>query len=94
MMLDEPGVGMRVEGELYEIGDDRLSWLDAIEHIAEPGNLRAVIAVEPLIGGPPVSATVYLKQRGLATPLHTDYVDNYQDQRFTPPGDRDGRARE
>jgi gamma-glutamylaminecyclotransferase len=93
MMLDEPGVGMRVEGELYEIGDDRLSWLDAIEHIAEPGNLRAVIAVEPLIGGPPVSATVYLKQRALDTPLHTDYVDNYQDQRFIPPGDGDGRTR-
>ena len=94
MMLDEPGVGLRVEGELYEIADDRLPSLDATEHIGEPGNLRLVIAIEPLIGGTPVSASVYLKQRKLATPLHTHYIDNYQDRRFIPPGDRDGLTRE
>jgi gamma-glutamylaminecyclotransferase len=94
MMLDEPGVGMRVEGELYEIEDDRLPLLDVMEHIGEPGNVRLVIAIEPLIGGTPVSATVYLKERKLAAPLHTHYLDNYQDQRFILPGDRSGLIEE
>jgi gamma-glutamylaminecyclotransferase len=64
---------VRAQDELYEIEDDRLPSIDAMEHVGEPGNLRAVIAVEPLIGGTALSANVYLKQRMLATPLHTHY---------------------
>jgi gamma-glutamylaminecyclotransferase len=94
MMLNEPGVGMHVEGELYEIDDDRLPLLDTMEHVGEPGNVRIIIAIEPLIGGAPISASADLKQRKLATPLHTHYIDNYQDRRFVPPGDRDGQPRE
>jgi gamma-glutamylaminecyclotransferase len=85
MMFDEPGIGLQVNGELYEVDQPLLARLDALESIGKPGNLRKSILVEPLDGGSTLSAQVYMKARALAEPLHTDYLDDYRDPRFIPP---------
>jgi gamma-glutamylaminecyclotransferase len=86
MMLNEPGRGLRVYGELYEVEANRLVSLDAIEHIGVPGNCRGSIDVEPIEGGACCAADVYLKARELADPIHTAYL--VQDHRFVPPWSR------
>jgi gamma-glutamylaminecyclotransferase len=85
MMLDEPGTGLRVRGELYEVESARIATIDSIEHIGEPGNSRASIELEPIAGGARLAANVYFKARELASPRHTAYLQDYQDRRFIPP---------
>ena len=82
MMFAEPGEGSRVKGEVYEVDDERLGVLDALESISKPGNDRITTKVEPLVGGTALRAFIYIKARGLATPVHTGYLEDYQDRRF------------
>ena len=51
MMLDQPGRGVRVSGELREVSADQLAMLDSLESVGLPGNARGPITVEPLEGG-------------------------------------------
>jgi gamma-glutamylaminecyclotransferase len=88
MMLNKPGRGLRVYGELYEVETNRLVSLDAIEHIGELGNFRELIEVEQIEGGASCAANVYFKARGLTSPIHTTYLESYQDRRFIPPWSR------
>ena len=47
-MLDLPGQGHRVAGELYEVDDDALARMDRLERVGEPdGYHRALIGVRP-----------------------------------------------
>jgi gamma-glutamylaminecyclotransferase len=85
MMLDQPGKGLHVRGELYEIDETRLKAIDAIESIGKSGNLRRAVEVEPLQGGPRVTAFVYMKTGDLAVPVHSGHLEDYQDRRFIPP---------
>ncbi|MBZ9894091.1 gamma-glutamylcyclotransferase [Mesorhizobium sp. BR1-1-6] len=82
MMFNEPGVGFQVGGELYAVDDRALANLDRIESVGTPGNLRVLIEAEPVDGGPPVSAYVYMKSRHLAAPIHSRYLKDYNDRRF------------
>jgi gamma-glutamylaminecyclotransferase len=88
MMFNEPGRGLRVVGELYEVKTGSMATLDAIEHIGEPGNSRASIDVEPIGGGTRLAANVYFKTRELASPIHATCLEDYQDRRFIPPWSR------
>jgi gamma-glutamylaminecyclotransferase len=36
MMLDQPGIGHQVTGELYEVDDARLARIDALESVGKP----------------------------------------------------------
>jgi gamma-glutamylaminecyclotransferase len=74
MMFDEPGAGLRVEGELYEVDDSTIAVLDQLESIGKPGNFRVEIETEPTESGAPCSALVYMKARELATPVHSGYL--------------------
>lgn len=93
MMFDEPGVGMQVSGELYELDEASLRHLDAVESVGIPGNCRKQIDVEPVDGGAPLSAFVYMKARELANPMHTGYLESYHDRRFVPQWERGASAR-
>jgi gamma-glutamylaminecyclotransferase len=94
MMLDEPGTGFRIKGELYEINDCRLMRIDRLESIGRPGHIRKEIDVESLDNGAQTRAWVYMKDRSLAVPAHSGYLDDYQDNRFIGPViDRPGGAR-
>jgi gamma-glutamylaminecyclotransferase len=88
MMLNEPGNGYRVRGELYEVSDECLARLDKLESAGTPGNYRILIAVASLAGGPPQSAFAYMKARQLAVPVHSELLELYDDRRFIPPSRR------
>jgi gamma-glutamylaminecyclotransferase len=84
-MLDEPGIGHHVLGELYEVEDWRLNLIDEMESVGRPGNFRTSISVMRLCDGVACRAGVYTKSRELAVPVHTRYLSEYQDRRFIPP---------
>lgn len=71
MMLDKAGEGLRVRGELYEVEDDWLPVLDALEAVGEPGSFRSTIEVMPLGGGGIETAIAFFKFRRLvgSTPV-------------------------
>lgn len=91
MVLNEPGVGRQIRGELYELEDSALPSLDRLESVGKPGNFRELVEVEPVAGGPAISAFVYMKSRELAQPAHSGYLELYDDRRFIP-FDRRGRS--
>jgi len=88
MMLNEPGHGYRVMGELYEIEGPRLELNDGIESVGVPGNFRTPAWIEPSDGGAARRALIYMKDRALALPIHTGRLADYQDRRFVPPEHR------
>jgi gamma-glutamylaminecyclotransferase len=85
MMLDEPGTGRHVKGELYEVAESRLVLLGRLESVGKPGNFRRLVEVEPIGGGVAVAAYAYIKAHSRATPVHTACLGDYQDRRFVPP---------
>jgi gamma-glutamylaminecyclotransferase len=85
MIFDEPGIGKRVTGELYEVGAECLAQLDRLESVGVPGNFRRPIEIEPINGGAATTAFAFMKARELAEPLHSGYLENYQDRRFIAP---------
>jgi gamma-glutamylaminecyclotransferase len=84
MMMNEPGSGRQVRGELYEVDDTRLALLDGLESVGKPGNFRVVIEVEALDGSARWPAYAYVKSRVFANPIHSDLVEVYDDDRFVP----------
>lgn len=82
MMFNEPGVGLRVFGEVYAVDDKTIAILDRLESIGKSRNLRVSIEVEPAKGGPACMAITYMKARSLADPVHSGYLHTYQDNRF------------
>jgi gamma-glutamylaminecyclotransferase len=84
MMMNEPGSGRQVRGELYEVDDAGLARLDKLESVGRPGNYRIVTDVEALDGSGRWPAFVYVKSRVLAIPIHSDWLDVYDDDRFVP----------
>jgi 5-formyltetrahydrofolate cyclo-ligase len=89
VMLDRPGAGERVRGELYEVDDAALARLDAMESVGQPDNFRVPIAVEWTERGEICEAHAYVKSPELAAPAHSGYLENYEDNRFVPPWLRD-----
>ena len=83
MIMNEPGQGFRLNGELYEIDEARLGYIDRLESVPLPGNLRLSIEVER-DDGHICSAVVYMKTRELARPVHSGHLVNYDDRRFVP----------
>jgi gamma-glutamylaminecyclotransferase len=88
MMLDHPGEGLRVRGELYAIEEERLTLLDELECVGQPGSFRSRLNVVPLGGGEAVSAVGFMKTEVWLDPLHSGHIADYQDRRFIPPWDR------
>ena len=84
MMMNEPGSGRRVRGELDEVDEAGLARLDAVESVGKPGNWRVVADVEALDGSGRWPAFVYVKSRVFAIPIHSDLLDVYDDDRFVP----------
>lgn len=64
-LVDQPGAGSRVLGQVFEVDDDTLAAMDALERIHEPdGYVRARLAVAPLVHGEsrPIEVFAYLKR--------------------------------
>jgi gamma-glutamylaminecyclotransferase len=88
MILDQPGIGENIIGELYDAPDDALRALDALESVGQPGNFRITVQVQPVGGGPHASAFMFVKSPELASPVHSGFLSDYQDRRFIPPAQR------
>ncbi len=68
-LLDRPGEGLHVTGELYEVDEETLAGMDRLERIAEPdGYRRRTIAVTIPGEGAHRGAQVYLKDPALISP--------------------------
>jgi gamma-glutamylaminecyclotransferase len=86
MMLDQPGRGLQVSGELYEVSRDRLEKLDALESVGVPGNERGRLLIERLDGGASLEVDAFFKGEELARPAHSRWLTTYAlDARFIPP---------
>jgi gamma-glutamylaminecyclotransferase len=88
MMVDKPGNGFHVSGELYKIDRARLNEIDAVESVGKPGNFRLSIEVTPIEGSGCGQAFAYVKSEELARPVHSPCLTDYQDRRFIPPWNR------
>ncbi len=88
MMLDRPGEGLRVQGELFEIDEERLPVLDELEDVGQPGSFRSTLWVTAVGGGEHLSALGFMKSENWLDPRHSGYLSDYQDRRFIPPWDR------
>jgi len=88
MMLNRPGEGIQVRGELFEIEDNELPKLDELEDVGKDGSFRAHVEVAPIGGGEAVGAIGFFKSEKWLQPIHSDCIADYQDRRFIPPWDR------
>jgi gamma-glutamylaminecyclotransferase len=62
-MLNKPGEGQRVTGQVFEVDDQALIAMDKLERVMEPdGYRRKIIDVESSLSGKRSSVFVYLKQ--------------------------------
>ena len=86
MMLHQPGRGVRVSGELYQVSPDQIAKLDALESVGLPGNTRCPITIESLESGARTEADAFFKGAELAQPAHSGWLAIYLlDPRFIPP---------
>jgi gamma-glutamylaminecyclotransferase len=88
MMLDRPGEGFVVQGEVYEADEERLLLIDGLEDIGKPGSFRSKILVETAGGWQRLEAVAYFKDESWLRPLHSEAISDYQDRRFMPPWNR------
>ncbi|MDM9644843.1 gamma-glutamylcyclotransferase family protein [Rhizobium sp. S163] len=88
MMLDRPGEGLQVRGELFEVEEGRLQTLDELEAVGQEGSFRSTVDVAPVGGGVPTTAIGFMKSEKWLDPLHSGHLSDYQDRRFVPPWDR------
>jgi gamma-glutamylaminecyclotransferase len=88
VMLDRPGDGLVVRGELYDADEERLQLIDELEDIGDPGSFRSLITVRPVGGGEVRDAVVYMKDETWLHPLHNGPLAQYEDRRFIPPWER------
>ncbi len=85
MMLDRPGEGRQVRGELFEVDGAELPTLDELEGVGKEGSFRSLVRVEPLGGGLAVEAIGFMKSEAWLDPVHMRDLEDYQDRRFIPP---------
>lgn len=88
MLLNRPGEGTEVRGELFEVSEDQLPTLDKLEDVGHEGSFRKDIEVVAVGGGETVKALGFFKSEKWLEPLHSDCIGDYQDRRFIPPWDR------
>lgn len=87
-LIDEPGSGFRVFGELYDVTEACLEGLDRIEHIGQPnGYHRREIAVS-VNDSEDQDVWAYLRARNTLDAIHRGPLEEYAlDPDYIEPGD-------
>lgn len=84
VLLDEPGNGECVEGELYRVNDAVLAALDRIEGVGGRGGYRRITLDVVDAHGVPYRAFGYVKDRADVAIIHDGPYAAYHDQRYVP----------
>ncbi len=86
ILIAEPGVGQRVFGEVYEVGDTMLAHLDGLEGTHHPlGYTRITIDIVSLDGAGEFEAWAYVKDRARIGVIHSHPMEEYRlDPRYVP----------
>ena len=89
-LIDEPGEGHRVFGEVFKVNDEDLEALDRMEGTHLPiGYRRISIAIADADGGAPFEAWTYVKDRETIQGIHSDPMEEYaHDPRYVIPSKR------
>lgn len=89
-LLEEPGKGHAVVGDLFEADAEALEMMDRLEGVGRPkGYLRDRIQVERLEDGVRLEAWAYLKDRSCIQGDLSEPIPEYlEDDRYVPPTDR------
>ncbi len=89
-LIGEPGVGVPVFGEVFELDDRGFEVLDGIEGTDVPYGYRRIrIAVDDADGGTPFDAWTYVKDRAAIEGIHSGPMAEYAlDPRYVPPAKR------
>lgn len=93
-LVEEPGAGHCVRGELYVIDDDGLAALDELEGTHLPlGYDRIGIDVVGVEGGETLTAWTYAKPRAQIGGIHSEPLEEYRpDPRYVPGKERGERG--
>jgi gamma-glutamylaminecyclotransferase len=87
-LLERPGDGHHVRGEVYAVDAPTLEALDELEGVGEPdGYDRKPIEVEREPGGERLEVDVYFKREPLGV-LHSGWLEEYDDDRYVEPSSR------
>ena len=78
VLIDEPGQGHRIVGEVYEVDEAGMAILDTLEstHLAN-GYRRVHRTVEAVDGGAAIEAWIYVKDRAAIEGIHTGLLAEY-----------------
>jgi gamma-glutamylaminecyclotransferase len=92
-LLDEPGEGLRVRGELFGVSESGLERLDEMEGVRLPrGYRRRALDVAPSAGGAPLGVWTYLRARETVEGIHSGPLAEYlPDPRYVIPELRGGQ---
>jgi gamma-glutamylaminecyclotransferase len=84
-LIDTPGTGLPVRGELYRIGSEGLRRMDRLERISEPdGYRRRTIELIDEHSGDSLNAEVYLKPREQFLALPATAIRSGPHAEYTP----------
>jgi len=76
-MLDQPGTGQNVRGQVFEVDDAALAQMDVLERVGEPDGYRRVrveVAVAGQAGSAPLEVFAYLKEPAEFTAVAGDAI--------------------
>ena len=86
-LIDEPGAGFQVLGELYDVTNACLEVLDRIEHVGLPNGYHRREVVVSMAEGDG-DAWIYLRARATLGDIHSGPMEEYAlDPDYIEPGD-------
>lgn len=89
ILLQEPGVGKQVIGELYQVSESKLADLDRLEHTHQPkGYKRIVIEIQSIDKQQQLRVFTYMNERTHVTDISSEYLSEYTDRRYIPMAER------
>ena len=85
VLINEPGSGKQIIGELYQVDNDRLLDLYTLEgtNFAK-GYKRVDVSVQNIESHVTTHAFTYMKRRAHVAEISSDYLSEYTDRRYIP----------